>query len=100
MNELGFFRTDVPSGERGWTTIDVTRGVDNHPYAAAWWPSGHGLGYEHGFVNQARDIVTVIGGGEPLVPLPDFQDALQTQRVLQAAIDSAREHRPVTIDRA
>ena len=70
MNELGYYRTDVASGERGWTTIDVTRGADNHPYAAAWWPSGHGLGYEHGFVNQARDIVTVIGGGEALVPLP------------------------------
>ena len=100
MNELGYYRTDVAGGEQGWTTIDVTRGGDGHPYADAWWPDSHGLGYEHGFVNQARDIATVLGGGEPLVPLPDFKDALQTQRVLQAAIDSAREHKPIQIPQA
>ncbi|MDJ0497051.1 MAG: Gfo/Idh/MocA family oxidoreductase [Acidimicrobiia bacterium] len=98
MNELGYFRDDLEGSERGWTTIDVTRGADGHPYAGAWWPPGHGLGYEHGFVNQARDIVAVIGRGEPEVPLPDFADALQTQRVLQAAIDSAREHQPIQIE--
>jgi predicted dehydrogenase len=97
MNELGYYRTDVAGGEQGWTTIDVTRGGDGHPYADAWWPDSHGLGYEHGFVNQARDIVAVLGGGDPLVPLPDFRDALQTQRVLHAAIESAREHEPVQI---
>jgi predicted dehydrogenase len=100
MNELGYFRTDVASSERGWTTIDVTRSGDGHPYADAWWPSGHGLGYEHGFVNQARDIISVISGGDPVVPLPDFRDALQTQRVLQAALDSARQHRPVQVEQS
>ncbi len=97
MNELGYYRTDVEGASQGWTTIDVTRGGDGHPYADAWWPDSHGLGYEHGFVNQARDILAVIGGGEALVPLPDFADALQTQRVLQAAIDSAREHKPIQV---
>lgn len=97
MNELDVYRLDGDSGQQGWTTIDVTRGGDGHPYADAWWPDSHGLGYEHAFINQASDILTVIGGGEPVVPLPDFADALQTQRVLQAAIDSAREHRPVQI---
>ena len=100
MNELGFYRTDVAGGEQGWTTIDVTRGGDGHPYADAWWPDSHGLGYEHGFINQARDIATMVGGGAPLVPIPDFKDALQTQRVLQAAIESAREHKPVQIPQA
>ena len=98
MNELGYYdaRSDGRTG--GWTTIDVTRGGDGHPYADAWWPDSHGLGYEHGFVNQAADIVTMIGGGIPLVPMPDFADALRTQQVLDAAIQSARERAPVTID--
>jgi len=100
MNELGYYRLDTDGAMQGWTTIDVTRGGDDHPYADAWWPDGHGLGYEHSFVNQAHDILTVIGGGDPLVPLPDFADALRTQRVLQAALDSAREHRPVTVDQS
>jgi predicted dehydrogenase len=98
MNELGYYDARGEGRTAGWTTIDVTRGGDDHPYAAAWWPDSHGLGYEHGFVNQAADIVTMIGGGTPLVPMPDFADALQTQRVLHAAIQSARERAPVTID--
>ena len=97
MNELGFYSLEGEGATQGWATIDATRGGDGHPYADAWWPDSHGLGYEHTFVNQARDILTVIGGGEPLVPLPDFEDALQTQRVLQAALDSAREHAPMPV---
>jgi predicted dehydrogenase len=97
MNELGWYDASGDGSTAGWTTIDVTRGGDGHPYAAAWWPDSHGLGYEHGFVNQAADILTMIGGGEPVVPMPDFADALQTQRVLDAAVRSAREHAPIEI---
>jgi len=97
MNELGYYDATGEGRTAGWTTIDVTRGGDGHPYADAWWPDSHGLGYEHGFVNQAADILAAIGGGQPLVPLPDFADALATQRVLHAAIESAREHVPVAI---
>jgi predicted dehydrogenase len=97
MNELGYYDAEADGAVQGWTTIDVTRGGDGHPYADAWWPDSHGLGYEHSFVNQAGDIVAVIGGGSPRVPLPDFADALRTQRVLHAAIASARERRPVEV---
>jgi predicted dehydrogenase len=97
MNELDYYRRDADSAVQGWTTIDVTRGGDGHPYADAWWPDSHGLGYDHTFVNQASDVLAVIGGGEPRVPLPDFADALQTQRVLHAAIESARNRTPVAL---
>ena len=96
MNELGYY--DARAGATaGWTTIDVTRGGDDHPYAAAWWPDSHGLGYEHSFINQAADMLIAIGGGTPVVPLPDFADALATQRVLDAAIRSARERCPIEV---
>ena len=98
MNELEFYDLSNDASVQGWTTIDVTRGGDGHPYAAAWWPDSHGLGYEHTFVNQASDILTVIGGGVPVVPLVDFADALKTQRVLHAAIESARNRAPITVD--
>jgi predicted dehydrogenase len=97
MNELGFYDASGDGGTAGWTTIDVTRGGDGHPYADHWWPDSHGLGYEHGFVNQAADILTILGGGSPLVPMPDFADALATQRVLHAAIESARNRAPVEL---
>ncbi len=32
-----------------------------------------------------------MAGRKPLVPLPDFADAYQTQRVLEAALVSARQ---------
>jgi predicted dehydrogenase len=97
MNQLDFFNSAADADVKGWTTIDVTRADDGHPYADAWWPDGHGLGYEHTFINQAADILTAIGGGKPVVPLPDFADALRSQRVLQAAIDSARNRAPVAV---
>lgn len=97
MNELHYYDASGERATAGWTTIDVTRGGDGHPYADAWWPDSHGLGYEHSFVNQAADVLAVLGGREPVVPLPDFADALATQRVLDAAIRSARERAPIAI---
>ena len=70
MNELEFYDATADGRRRGGRTIDVTRGGDGHPYAAAWWPDSHVLGYEHGFVNQAADILTVLGGGNRWSPCP------------------------------
>jgi predicted dehydrogenase len=97
LKELDFYDLSTDAAVQGWTTIDVTRGGDGHPYVDAWWPDSHGLGYEHAFVNQASDILTVIAGGVPVVPLADFADALVTQRVLHGAIESARHRAPVAL---
>jgi len=97
MNELHVYSLDDDPAVQGWTTVDVTRAGSGHPYVEAWWPDSHGLGYEHSFINQASDILTAIGGGKPAFALPDFADALKTQRVLQAAIDSARNRAPVAV---
>jgi predicted dehydrogenase len=88
--EVGDKRTD------GWKRIMCTAS-GAHPYASAWWPDAHVLGYEHGFVNMAADILHVLDGAEPEVPLPDFEDAWQTQRVLEAALISARERCAVAL---
>jgi len=90
MNELEYYDNTGDGKTAGWSTINVTRGNDGHPYAAQWWPDSHIIGYEHGFINQAADMVNVIAGKKPIVPLPDFADAYETQRVLHAAIESAR----------
>jgi len=44
-------------------------------------------------VNMAYDILRVLAGEKPTVPLPDFEDAYQTQRVLEAAMIAAQEKR-------
>lgn len=94
MNELEFYDATVPRVVQGWTPIMVTNGA-THPYVANWWPDAHIIGYEHGFVNQAYDITRVLAGEEPTVPIPDFEDAYKTQCVLEAALISAEERRPV-----
>jgi predicted dehydrogenase len=91
MNLLRFHDASRGAREGGWTRIMCTSSAGRHPYAGHWWPDAHVLGYEHGFVNMLADVLRVIGGEKPTVPLPDFEDAYQTQRVLEAAMLSARE---------
>ena len=97
MNELEWYDATRPEAEQGWTTINVTNGNAGHPYAGAWWPVAHVLGYEHSFINQAADILQVLGGEEPVVPLPDFADAYKVQRVLAAVVESDKERSPVLL---
>jgi predicted dehydrogenase len=94
MNHLSFFDATEPAKTRGWRKIMVTHAPD-HPYAHAWWPDAHIIGYEHTFINQAADIFADLGGSAPESPLPDFDDAYQTQRVLEAVSISAAEKRAV-----
>jgi len=98
MNELWFFDTTLGKRLAGWRRIMCTSAAGKHPYAGNWWPDAHVLGYEHGFVNMAADIVRVLSGQEPLVPLPDFEDAYQTQRVLAAAEQSAAARAAVKLE--
>ena len=92
MNELDWYDATLPEHVQGWSTINVTNGNCGHPYAAAWWPVAHVLGYEHSFVNQAADMMRAIAGQSPVVPLPDFADSYKVQRVL-AAVMASNEHR-------
>ena len=97
MNELDWYDNTLPEELQGWSTINVTNGNCNHPYAGAYWPVAHVLGYEHSFVNQAADIITDMGGGQPVVPIPDFADAYNVQRVLAAVELSDRERSPIKL---
>jgi predicted dehydrogenase len=89
MNLLWFYDVTDDAKTVGWRRIMCTSG-GNHPYIEAWWPDAHIIGYEHSFVNQAADIMRVLGGQKPVVPIPDFADAYETQRVLEAALLAAR----------
>ncbi len=97
MNELQYYDATLPRAVQGWSTIMCTHGGD-HPYVENWWPDAHIIGYEHGFTNQAYDILQVLAGEAPTAPIPDFADAYQTQRVLEAAMRSACEQRPIKLD--
>ncbi|WP_329793950.1 Gfo/Idh/MocA family oxidoreductase [Lentzea sp. DG1S-22] len=88
MNVLQFFDGTEDSSVAGFRRIVVTE--PEHPYVGAWWPAGHGLGYEHAFTHQAVDLVRAIAEGTD--PAPTFADGLQVQRVL-AAVEASAESR-------
>ncbi|MEV7965007.1 Gfo/Idh/MocA family oxidoreductase [Sphaerisporangium sp. NPDC088356] len=85
MNELWFHDHTLPAEEAGFRRILVTEG--GHPYAGAWWPPGHGLGYEHTFSHEVKDFIEAIGSGTN--PAPSFADGLRVQQVLAAVERSA-----------
>jgi predicted dehydrogenase len=85
LNELEFFDASLDPAEAGFRRILVTE--PTHPYAGAWWPAGHGLGYEHSFTHEARDFLEAIATGSD--PAPSFVDGLRVQLVLDAVERSA-----------
>jgi len=85
MNELYFYDYQEPSRTGGFRRILVTE--PDHPYISAWWPPGHGLGYDHTFTNEVADFVNALAAGRD--PSPSFADGLAVQRVLQAVEHSA-----------
>ncbi len=93
MNRLHYYDATADASVQGWTDIMCTDG--SHPYVRYWWPAAHILGYEHGFVNHAADMMKVIAGQGPEVPVVTFADAYETQRVLEAALLSAEKKAPV-----
>lgn len=98
MNLLHYFDSRDGRKTGGWRRIMATSS-GNHPYADAYWPDAHLLGYEHTFVSMAADICRSLRGVPPVLPLPDFLDAYQTQRALEAALISAREKVAVPLSR-
>ena len=70
----------------GWRRIHVTN--FEHPYMDRWWVPGCTIGYEHTFVHALADFLRGVEQGEPFQP--DFKNALQTQKVCDAVLVSAR----------
>ena len=87
MNRLQFYNGDDPKDRQGFRDILVTQRDGVQPYVANWWPPGHGLGYEHTFVNAFADFVNACAAGK-LVP-PTFEDGWKNQRVLTAVEKSS-----------
>ena len=70
---------------RGWRSIHVTDG--DHPYMAHWWVPGLAIGFEHSFIYQVADFLNSLDGEKPAEPT--FEDAMRTERVVDAVLRSA-----------
>jgi predicted dehydrogenase len=74
---------------RGWHDVNVSDG--DQPYMKHWWVPGLQIGYEHTFTHQFMEFVRAASAGKSLAPT--FRDALATDRVTDAVLESARSRR-------
>lgn len=92
-HRLNFFEYRRPDGSKtedhltGWRSIHVTNA--EHPYMKNWWVPGCTIGYEHTFVHAVADFLKSLETGTPVSP--SFRDALMTQRICDAVLESARD---------
>lgn len=86
LHRLQWFDYRVEGPLRGWSSIHVTD--SDHPYMNKWWVPGLAIGYEHSFVHQVADFLESLGTGKPAGPT--FRDALETQKICDAVLDSAK----------
>lgn len=86
LHRLSYFDHGDDSIVRGWRSIHVTDG--DQPYMDHWWVPGLQIGYEHTFIHQVADFMQGLASGTPVSPT--FRDALETQKVCDAVLSSAR----------
>ncbi len=93
MNVLEFYNCGDPLGRHGFRKMIATEGI--HPFAGAWWPPGHILGYEHTFVHAVYELLRAINM-QPTI-MPDFRDGAQCVAVLEAVEKSIVEGKWVKV---
>ena len=89
LHRIQYFDHRDEGRVRGWRNIHVTDG--DQPYMKRWWVPGLQIGYEHTFIHQFADFVEALGKGEGIAP--SFRDALQTDYVTDAILESGRSGR-------
>jgi predicted dehydrogenase len=85
LHRLQYFDHREEGRTRGWKSIHITD--SDHPYMKRWWVPGLQIGYEHTFIHQAADFLSSVGEGASAAPT--FRDALQTDYVTDAVLESA-----------
>jgi len=94
MNELKLYATGQKPGREGYKTIATD---PNHPPYGAFCPApGHQLGFNDMKVIEVRDLLLAVAGKGKA--WPDFREAWEIQRVVDAVIRSDAGRRWVRID--
>jgi predicted dehydrogenase len=93
LNELEVYLAgDLPE-LRGFRRILATSPA--HPYISHWWPEGHVLGWEHGFIHMVQELLQAIAQARPATP--SFLEGLRCQEVVEALARADRERSWVSV---
>ncbi len=93
LNELQVYFTEDDADVQGFRRVLVTD--PPHAYMEAWWPPGHTIGYEHTFTHEMHEMMSAIA--EDRQPVPNFEDGVKCQEVLEAVDRSIEERRWVQL---
>ncbi len=96
LNELELYTSGQPVGREGFKRI--LAGPDHPPYAAFTPAPGHQLGFNDMKIIEVRDLTMALANNEK--PWPDFREAWEVQRVVDALTLSSRERVWLQIDDA
>jgi predicted dehydrogenase len=88
LHRLEYFDHKDEGKLRAWRSIHVTDHGGEHPYMDKWWVPGLQIGYEHSFVHQVADFLEGLSKRTPASPT--FRDALETQKICDAVLASAK----------
>jgi len=81
----------------GFTEISVTN--SEHPYASAWWPPGHTLGWEHAHIIEKYHFLDAIANGTEMSPsLATFEDGYRVSLIIAAMRESSRSGKQVAVE--
>lgn len=80
MNVFHYFNQEDPEDLQGFRKVPATD--PGQPYAQAWWPPGHLIGYEHLFTHEMFEFLSALN--KKSGNYSTFEDAVKCQKVLDA----------------
>jgi len=95
LHRLEYFDHNDEAKVRGWRSVHITDHGGDHPYMDRYWVPGLQIGFEHSFIHQGADFLASLERNEPCSPT--FREALETQRVCDAILESASKKQWVSL---
>lgn len=93
MNEIEVYKNDGPEHLRGFRRVLAS--PSHEPYSAFIQSAGHQLGFNDLKTIEIRNLLQGLVGDLPLYPT--FTDAIKTERVIDAVLQSAQSGRITTV---
>jgi predicted dehydrogenase len=94
QNALWLYTTEGPEEERGFRKI--LTGPAHPDYLPFCQGPGHGTGYQDQIIIEAKDFLTAIA--EKRTIWPSFEEGMEVNRIVTAALDSSAKQAWVTVE--
>ncbi len=97
LNELKVYWVgQEPKETQGFADVMVSEPF--HPWWSNWWPQGHMIGWEHGFIHELTHFLDCVVNDNPVGPYgATFEDGYRADCVSAAILDSARTKRHIDV---